>query len=150
MNARAHAELSKRPRLFNRSRRMSAQPRIDDVVRRLDALRPEELDSLPFGMIELDASGKILRFNKTEGQLARLDPARQVGKSFFDEVAPCTKVKEFHGRFLEGVRRQDLYETFGFTFRFPHGTRDVAITLFYAQKTRSIWVLVSQKALLAP
>ncbi|MBK7864572.1 MAG: PAS domain-containing protein [Archangiaceae bacterium] len=129
---------------------MSAALRIDDLVKRLGVLQPEELESLPFGMIELDASGKILRFNKTEGNLARLDPARQLGKSFFDDVAPCTKVKEFHGRFLEGVRRRELYETFGFTFRFPHGTRDVAITLFYAQKTQSVWVLVSQKALLAP
>lgn len=118
---------------------------IDDVVKRLDALGERELDELPFGMIELDATGRIKKFNKTEGRLARIDPARQVGKSFFDEVAPCTKVKEFYGRFLEGVRKKELYETFGFTFAFAHGRREVAITLFYAKKTDSFWVLVSQK-----
>src|SRR5690242_4385981 len=104
---------------------------VQDVVKRLDALSQAELDALPLGMIELDGAGRILRFNKTEGQLARLDPGRQVGKSFFDEVAPCTKVKEFHGRFVAGVRSRELNETFSFEFKFPHGVRQVAITLFY-------------------
>ncbi len=118
---------------------------IDDVVKRLDAIEARELDQLPLGMIELDATGKILRFNKTEGDLARIDPKRQVGRNFFEEVAPCTKVQEFHGRFVEGVRKKELYETFGFEFQFPHGRREVAITLFFAHKTQSIWVLVSQR-----
>lgn len=117
---------------------------IDRVLNRVEQMNSDELDELPFGMIQLDPTGKILKFNKTEAELARLNRRRQLGKNFFEEVAPCTKVKEFHGRFLEGVARKELYETFGFVFKFAHGPRNVAITLFYAQATQSVWVLVSQ------
>ena len=117
---------------------------LDQLLSRADQMNLAELDELPFGMIQLDPTGKILKFNKTEAELARINRQRQLGKNFFEEVAPCTKVKEFHGRFLEGVAKKQLYETFGFVFKFAHGPRHVAITLFYAQATQSVWVLVSQ------
>jgi photoactive yellow protein len=119
-------------------------PEVDEVLQRVETLPEGQLDTLPFGMIQLDRAGKILRFNRTEGELARLDPRSQVGKNFFDQVAPCTRVKEFQGRFEEGLRRRSLYETFGFVFKFAHGWRNVAITLMYSEKTDSVWVLVSQ------
>lgn len=121
---------------------------IDDVLSRVDQMQMAELDSLPQGMIQLDARGHILKFNKAEADLARINRRRQIGKSFFDEVAPCTKVKEFHGRFVEGVAKKELYETFGFVFKFAHGPRNVAITLFYAKASDSVWVLVSEAAVM--
>src|SRR5512139_1036300 len=125
-----------------------AAPRqVEAVLERLDQLQAAELDSLPLGMIQLDPTGKILKFNKAEAELARLNRRRQLGKNFFEDVAPCTKVKEFHGRFVEGVAKKELYETFGFVFKFAHGPRNVAITLFYAKATDSVWVLVSEAAL---
>lgn len=127
--------------------RSPATKEIEDVLKRVDSMENAELDELPLGMIQLDASGKILKFNKAEAELARINRRRQIGKSFFEDVAPCTKVKEFHGRFLEGVAKKELYETFGFVFKFAHGPRNVAITLFYAKTTDSVWVLVSQAAL---
>ncbi|HEY1087902.1 MAG TPA: PAS domain-containing protein [Archangium sp.] len=119
---------------------------IEALLERADTLAPDELDALPFGMIQLDAQGKILKFNKTEAELAQLNRRRQLGRNFFEDVAPCTKVKEFHGRFLDGVARRRLYETFGFVFKFAHGPRNVAITLFWSDATQSVWVLVSQAA----
>lgn len=85
---------------------MLGQPPTEDLLRRADALGERELDALPVGMIQLDTAGNILKFNQTEADLARLDKSRQIGRNFFDHVAPCTKVREFHGRFLEGVRRR--------------------------------------------
>jgi photoactive yellow protein len=117
---------------------------VESVIQRVDLLSERDLDDLPIGMIQLDANGKILRFNKTEAQLARLNRDNQLGKNFFSEVAPCTKVKEFHGRFVDGLQKKELFETFGFVFKFAHGPRHVAITLFYSAKTSSVWVLVSQ------
>lgn len=119
---------------------------LENLLRRADALRPDEIDALPYGLIQLDRTGTILKYNKTEASLARINQQRQIGRNFFEHVAPCTKVKDFHGRFLEAVRRRELYETFGFVFDFTHGPRTVAITLFYSQKTDSVWVLVSQLA----
>ncbi|WP_244237118.1 PAS domain-containing protein [Corallococcus llansteffanensis] len=111
----------------------------------MDGLSELELDGLPLGMIQLDSQGKILKFNRTEASLARIKAKDQIGRSFFNEVAPCTRVREFYGRFQEGVRAKNLYQTFGFIFRFAHGARHVAITLFYSDKTNSVWVLVSDQ-----
>lgn len=128
----------------------SVQPTPDLVLRQVDSLSENELDGLPFGMIQLDEQGNILKFNKTEAALARISREQQIGRNFFDQVAPCTKVKEFYGRFREGVDRRQLYETFGFVFKFDHGWRNVAITLMYSEGTRSVWVLVSQTSVTAP
>lgn len=118
---------------------------LDALIQRVDGLSELELDGLPLGMIQLDAQGKILKFNRTEASLARIKAKEQIGRSFFNEVAPCTRVREFYGRFQEGVRAKSLYQTFGFIFRFAHGARHVAITLFYSDKTDSVWVLVSDQ-----
>lgn len=122
----------------------------DDLLRQIDELTARDMDALPFGLIQLDRTGRILKFNQTEANLARINRDRQLGKSFFDEVAPCTKVKEFYGRFLQGLRERSLYETFGFVFKFDHGWRNVAITLFYSEKTDSVWVLISQTSVTPP
>src|SRR5690349_12386873 len=123
---------------------------VTEVIQKVDGLSEGELDQLPYGMIQLDRTGRILKYNQPEADLARLKRERQVGRSFFDEVAPCTKVREFHGRFVEGVAKRNLNETFGFVFKFDHGWRNVAITLFYSPKTDSVWVLVSQTSLTPP
>lgn len=128
----------------------AAPPTPDEVLQRAESLSDPELNALPYGMIQLDASGRILKFNQTEADLARIHRERQLGKNFFDDVAPCTKVKEFYGRFVDGVRRRKLYETFGYVFKFAHGWRNVAITLMYSDRTDSVWVLVSQQSLSAP
>jgi len=127
---------------------MSQSP--DDILRKVENLSAKDLDELPFGMIQLDRAGRILKFNQTEAKLARINRDRQLGKNFFDHVAPCTKVREFYGRFLHGVNQRSLYETFGFVFKFDHGWRNVAITLFYAEKTDSVWVLISQTSVTPP
>ena len=125
-------------------------PAADDLLKRVDSLEASDLDALPFGMIQLDRTGKILKFNRTEANLARINQERQLGLNFFDDVAPCTKVREFYGRFQEGLQKRSLYETFGFVFKFDHGWRNVAITMMYSDKTDSVWVLVSQTSLTPP
>ncbi|RKH13855.1 PAS domain-containing protein [Corallococcus sp. CA053C] len=124
---------------------IQSREQLDALIQRVDGLSELELDGLPLGMIQLDSQGKILKFNRTEASLARIKAKDQIGKSFFNEVAPCTRVREFYGRFQEGVRAKSLYQTFGFIFRFAHGARHVAITLFYSDKTDSVWVLVSDQ-----
>ncbi|NOK11426.1 PAS domain-containing protein [Corallococcus exercitus] len=118
---------------------------LDALIQRVDNMSEVELDHLPLGMIQLDSQGRILKFNRTEAALARIQAREQIGKNFFYDVAPCTRVREFFGLFQEGVRAKKLYQTFGFVFRFAHGARHVAITLFYSDKTDSVWVLVSDK-----
>lgn len=129
---------------------VGSSSRPDELLRQVDQLTARDMDTLPFGLIQLDRTGRILKFNQTEANLARINRDRQLGKNFFDDVAPCTKVKEFYGRFLQGLRERSLYETFGFVFKFDHGWRNVAITLFYSEKTDSVWVLISQTSVPPP
>ena len=102
----------------------------DAVLQIADTLTPAELDALPYGMIQLDAAGRILQYNALESRLAALEQHRQVGRLFFSEVAPCTKVQHFYGRFKEGVLHEHLDVTFDFHFAFKQQPRDGAPLLF--------------------
>lgn len=108
-----------------------------------DHMSPADLDKLPYGMIQLDGSGRILKYNAVESRLASLDQQQQLGRNFFSEVAPCTKVQAFYGRFKEGVVREQLDTTFTFHFAFKQMPRDVTVRMLYSRRTRSVWVMIS-------
>ena len=116
-----------------------------EILSAADRMSAAELDSLPYGMIQLDASGRILKYNAVESRLAQLPQETTVGKKFFSEVAPCTKVQQFYGQFKEGVLRESLDTTFSFHFAFKQNPRDVTVRLFYSKRTRSVWVMVSDR-----
>jgi photoactive yellow protein len=101
-----------------------------------------ELDELPFGAIQLDPNGVILQYNRFEAQLAGIRAGRARGKNFFTEIAPCTDVKEFHGRFTEGVARKQMHEKFRYYFPFKSNPTHVMVTLFYSHETDSAWVFI--------
>lgn len=109
---------------------------------KIDNLKEKELDALPHGAIQLDAKGKILKFNLFESQLAHLDKKTVIGKNFFKDVVPCTDVKEFHGRFEKGVALKKLHEKFRYHFAFKQSPRDVLVTLFYSDITDTVWVFI--------
>ncbi len=121
-------------------------PTITNLLIRIDDLSDAALDALPWGTIQLGLDGTVLRYNATEGRLAHRDPGAQIGRNFFTEIAPCTQVREFHGRFADGVTAGQLSATFEFVFKFDHGWRQVNITMMYSERTRSIWVVVHDAA----
>ena len=116
-------------------------PPFENVLYAADALGSAELDALPYGLIQLDSRGVILRYSAAEARLSGLSAAECVGRDFFRDVAPCTHVAEFHGRFREGVRAGQLDAVFNFRFAF-RPPRDVRVQLFYSRVTRSVWVKV--------
>lgn len=109
----------------------------------LMTLSAERLDELPFGWIGLDDRGTVVTFNAYEARLTGLDPARVIGRHFFDEIAPCTAVREFAGRFHDLVARDvPAVVRFGFHFRLADGDRLVQIHLAYVPAQRQALVLV--------
>jgi photoactive yellow protein len=108
----------------------------------IDSMNEGELDALPHGAIQLDSQGKVLRFNAYEERLAGMKKENVIGKNFFKEVAPCTDVKEFYGRFREGVSSGKLHCKFRYRFAFKQNPRDVTVTLFYSVRDKSVWVFV--------
>jgi len=110
----------------------------------IDRMNEEELDALPFGAIRLDKGGKVLSYNATEAKLTGRDPKRVIGRNFFTDVAPCTNVQAFAGRFREGVAKGDMHVIFPYRFDFQMAPRDVTVTLFYSKQTDSAWVFVRE------
>src|SRR4051794_27562803 len=107
---------------------------VDSYYEKIDALTGKQLDALPFGTIQLDHAGTVLKYNAYEAQIAGLDPAKVVGRNFFTEVAPCTNVKEFYGRFQTGAKAKTLNEKFRYQFNFTPPL-NVLITLFYSRSS---------------
>ena len=116
-----------------------------DQLQRVPELSAAELDALPFGAIRLDKEGKILTYNLAESNLTGRKPDDVVGKSFFTEVAPCTNVREFAGRFHEGVAKGVLNAVFPYRFDFQMDPVDVIVTLFYDASSESCWVFVNRQ-----
>jgi len=115
------------------------------VIGDVDRFSGSQLDALPFGAIQLDRQGTILQFNEYEANLSNRRAPDTVGRNFFIDVAPCTNVKEFHGRFAEGIEKGELHVTFDYEFAFKMKPRNVTVTLYYSQPTDTVWVFVQEK-----
>lgn len=114
---------------------------VEHVVYAADALDAAGLDALPFGMIQLDPEGTVLRYSSAEARLSGLSAGDTLGRNFFREVAPCTQVAAFYGRFAAGVAAGELDATFDFRFAF-RPPRDVRVQMFYSRGSGSVWVKV--------
>lgn len=92
--------------------------RADDLAHHLAEASEEDLDKADFGIIHLDGSGVIQFYNKFEQRLSGYSPDETVGKSFFEEIAPCTDSERFAGKFFEGTEEGELDEMFTYTFTY--------------------------------
>ncbi len=85
-------------------------------------------DDLPFGVIVVDRSGRILEYNAYESEMTGISRERVLGRNFFHDVAPCTAIKEFEGRFEDFLTSHDTsIEPFEFTFALAKGPQRVSI-----------------------
>jgi len=109
----------------------------------LSHLPPELLDALPFGAIQLTGDGTITAYNRSESALSGLAPESVIGRNFFRDVAPCTAVQEFGGRF-ESLRAkgENGRAKLRFVFKFAHGARLVEIVMVYRVATDTSTLLV--------
>ena len=109
----------------------------------LDGLTDDQLDALPFGVIQVDGQGLIRKYNAAESRFSGRQRERVLGRDFFRDVAPCTNLPAFRGRFLEGVRRGDLHAVFDFVFGFDEPVR-VEVTMRAAVEADRYWLIVRQ------
>ena len=111
----------------------------------LGKMSREQLDELPYGVIELEADGTLVSYNTGESEISGRKPEKVIGKNFFTEVAPCTDVREFHGRFLDLIEHRAVNHEFEFVFPFPEKQVAVNITMLYEQRENRVWVMVDRK-----
>ncbi len=88
----------------------------------------ENVDELPFGVIVVDRSGTILEYNRYESDMTGFSRERVMGRNFFRDVAPCTAIRDFEGRFADFLTSHDTsIEPFEFVFPFAKGAQRVTI-----------------------
>lgn len=117
----------------------------NDIENRLSKLNDSEIENLAFGAIMLDAKGKILKYNKAEGEITGRNPSEVLGKNFFTEVAPCTNSRQFYGKFKEGVASGNLSTMFEYTFDYKMKPTKVKVHMKKALgNDDSFWIFVKR------
>jgi len=117
------------------------QDDIENVLARLDA---KAIDTLAFGAIQVDASGKVLAYSQRESQITGRDPKDVIGKNFFADVAPCTRRPEFYGRFQDGVKAGKLSAIFDYVFDYKMNPTRVRVHMKSALIGDTYWILVKR------
>jgi photoactive yellow protein len=82
------------------------------LAARLPLLTDSELDRLPFGVVEMNQAGHVVRYNATESRYTGLSRDRVVGRHFFQEVAPCSNNRHVAGRYGQVALDETLEYTF--------------------------------------
>lgn len=109
----------------------------------LDRLSDEELDAIPYGIVELDAMGTVRSFNRAEADNCALTD-RPLGRNYFLDVAPSANAPEFYDRFLHAIASEALDEEFVFTFACAPLPRRVQVRLYYSKRTASLWIFTAK------
>ncbi|NOU29083.1 MAG: PAS domain-containing protein [Polyangiaceae bacterium] len=110
----------------------------------IDTMSDADLDTLDVGVVGLDETGTILRYNLYESRLARLDRAQVLGRKFFDEVAKCTR-GAFEARFRALVEAGGVRaERFPFVFDFAFGAQEVEVEIVRPRGSALVYLLVTR------
>lgn len=111
----------------------------------LSTLDDRQIDELAFGAIQLDSTGKILRYNAAEGDITGRNPEDVIGKNFFTEVAPCTDSPEFKGKFDEGVAKGEMSTLFEYVFDYQMTPTKVKVHMKNAlNEDGTYWIFVKR------
>jgi len=96
-----------------------------------------DLDAMPYGVIQVDAEGTILEYNAYERSMANMGAREVIGKNFFRDVAPCTAIRDFQGRFGDFMKSADTsIEPFEFLFAFSRRPQRVNVTFIRLSNER--------------
>lgn len=116
----------------------------DDIDNKLSTMSTKQIDDLAFGAIQLDAQGKILRYNEAEAQITGRNAAAVIGSNFFRDVAPCTNTSKFKGVFDAGVRTNILNTMFEYVFDYKMNPTKVKIHMKKAISDGTYWIFVKR------
>ena len=108
----------------------------------LDRLSDEELDAIPYGVIQLNAEGGVLSINRAEAEALGC-AARPVGRDYFCDLAPSAFVAEVFGRYVEAFSSRHLDETFRFTYSDHAMPRTVLMRMYYSARTGTTWIFTA-------
>lgn len=117
----------------------------DDLAARLHEASADTLNRASFGIIRLDDRGIVQFYNQFEEHFSGRSASKTIGRSFFEEVAPCTRNRLFQNRFERGLENGDLDTIFSYTFTYRLRPTLVDVRMLLGRAGRP-WILVRPKA----
>jgi photoactive yellow protein len=94
----------------------------------VEKLSPDEVHALPFGAIQLDASGQAIFYSDAERRLSGYRKT-VLGRDFFLEIAPCMNNPNFRGRIDRAIAAGKLDIQFSYIADLPTGTTDIEVRI---------------------
>lgn len=116
-----------------------------DVMDTIDKLDAPTFDNLPFGAVLLNDKAKIIKYNRTEGELTNRDPSQVIGANFFLSLAVCGVSDQFQGRYKAAVKAMNYDQIFPYVFfhEMPETPMMVRMTKPRVTATEPhVWILV--------
>ncbi len=116
-----------------------------DVMDTLDRMPQAEFDDIPIGAVLLNDKAKIIKYNRTEGELTNRDPRQVMGAGFFLELAVCGVSEQFQGRYKGALKAMNFDQIFPFVYfhEMPETPMMVRITKPRVQlASPHVWILV--------
>ena len=95
-----------------------------DLAQAIEQLSEEEINTLPFGVVRLDAAGAVVFYSAYERWQTGLR-TEAISRSFFAEIAPCLDTPRFRGRIEQALAQGRLDIAFDYTADLPSGAQDV-------------------------
>jgi methyl-accepting chemotaxis protein len=85
--------------------------------------------SLPFGLLELDTSGAVIRYSPASEQNSGVKAQDVLGRHFFTEIVSNAQVKNFQARFHLFMEHGQTVDRFSTVFDSEEGQIKVQILL---------------------
>ncbi|MDQ3653348.1 MAG: hypothetical protein M3458_24305 [Acidobacteriota bacterium] len=76
---------------------------------------------IPFGLLELDATGTVLLYEPVKEWKSNLTPKSVTGLNFFTEIVPFSQVRELQYRFDTFISNGVAEERFTLSLPYNHG-----------------------------
>ena len=108
---------------------------------RVEQLSLQAIDALPFGVVRLDAMGKVTYYSKTEAEQSGFGDRRAIGRDFFTQMAPCLATPELMRRIAEARRAGTLDITFEQVGDFDDADRELRVRVSSATGG-GLWVFL--------
>ncbi|MEQ1692444.1 MAG: PAS domain-containing protein [Gemmatimonas sp.] len=109
----------------------------------LDRMSDEELDAIPYGVVQLDSQGRVLSFNLAEAYELGWPDERPIGRDFFHDVAPSAFGAEVFERHVAAFASHHLDDVFRFTFTHAMMPRTVMMRMYYSTRTGTVWIFTA-------
>ena len=90
-----------------------------------------EQTKLPFGLLELDAAGEVIRYSPASEQRSDVQAEDVLGRQFFNDVMRDKQVKDFEPRFQLFMKQGQTVDRFSASF--PSDAGEIKVQFLLAR-----------------